>query len=139
MSKAISFAWTTPALVAGRKTCTCRDWDDDYAQRFRAGDVIAAYDRSPRYGGTQIATLRLTHDATYGRLIDVLGGFDAAYEAEGFAYGDEQVASGNQQMRKAIERNLGVEPGETLRDWLRQTAMVREWIVRFEVVDEVPG
>lgn len=113
MSKSISFAWTSPALLAGRKTCTCRDWDDDYARRFRAGDVIAAYDRSPRYGGTQIATLRLTHDATHGRLIDVLGGFDAAYEAEGFAYGDEQVAAGNEQMRKAIERNLGVEPGES--------------------------
>ena len=83
--KRIVFAWMTPALVAGRKTCTCRDWDGDYAQRFRVGDVIAAYDRSPRYRGTQIATLRLTHDATYGRLIDVLGGFDAAYEAEGFA------------------------------------------------------
>jgi len=135
MSKSISFAWTSPALLAGRKTCTCRDWGDDYARRFRAGDVIAAYDRSPRYGGTQIATLRLTHDATHGRLIDVLGGFDAAYEAEGFAWGDEQVAAGNEQMRKAIERNLGVEPGETLRDWLHQTAMVREWIVRFEVVE----
>ena len=136
MSKAISFAWTAPALLAGRKTCTCRDWERDYAERFKAGDIIAAYDRSPRFKGSQIATLRLTHDATYGRLIDVLGGgFDAAYEAEGFAWGDEQVASGNQQMRKAIERNLGVEPGETLRDWLRQTAMVREWIVRFEMVE----
>ena len=135
MSKSISFAWTSPALLPGRKTCTCRDWDDDYARRFRAGDVIAAYDRSPRYQGKQIATLRLTHDATFGKLIDVLGGFDAAYEAEGFAYGDEQVAAGNQRMRTSIERNLGVEPGETLRDWLRQTAMVREWIVRFEVVE----
>jgi len=89
--KRIVFAWMTPALVAGRKTCTCRDWDGDYAQRFRVGDVIAAYDRSPRYRGTQIATLRLTHDATHGRPIDVLGGFDAAYEAEGFAYGDERL------------------------------------------------
>ena len=139
MSKIISFAWTSDALLAGRKICTCRDWERDYAERFKAGDIIRAYDRSPRYQGKQIATLRLTHDATFGTLVDVLGGFDAAYEAEGFAYGDEQVASGNQQMRKAIERNLGVEPGETLRDWLHQTAMVREWIVRFEVMDEVFG
>jgi len=133
--KNISFAWTTDALLAGRKTCTCRDWDADYAARFKAGDLIAAYDRSPRFKGKQIGTLRLTHDATYGTLVDVLGGFDAAYEAEGFAYYDEQVAAGNARVRAAIERNLGVEHGETLRDWLRHTEAWGEWIVRFEVVE----
>ena len=132
--KSISFAWTTDALLAGRKTCTCRDWEADYANRFKAGDLIAAYDRSPRFKGTQIATLRLTHDAAYGTLIDVVGSFDAAYEAEGFAYYDEQVAAGNAKVRKAIERNLGVDQGETLRDWLAFSAGWGEWVVRFEVV-----
>lgn len=37
--KNISFAWTTDALLAGRKTCTCRDWERDYAERFKAGDL----------------------------------------------------------------------------------------------------
>lgn len=135
MSKIISFAWTASALLAGRKTCTCRDWERDYAERFKAGDIIRAYDRSPRYQGKQIATLRLTHDATFGTLTDVLGGLDAAYEAEGFAYYDEQLQAGNVKLRKAIERNLSVEPDETLRDWLTATAGWGEWIVRFEVLE----
>ena len=136
--KNISFAWTTDALLAGRKTCTCRNWERAYAERFKAGELIAAFDRSPRFKGKQIATIRLTHDATFGKLIDVLGGFEAAYEAEGFAYYDEQVAAGNQKARKAIERNLGVEAGETLRDWLRESADWGEWVIRFEVVEFAP-
>lgn len=38
----ISFAWTSPALLAGAKTVTRRDWDDSYARRFSAGELVAA-------------------------------------------------------------------------------------------------
>lgn len=58
----ISFSWTTPALLAGEKTVTRRDWADNYAKGFRAGDLVAAYDRSQRIGGRQVATIRLTRD-----------------------------------------------------------------------------
>ncbi len=132
--KHISFAWTTDALLAGRKTCTCRGWERDYAERFKANDLIAAYDRSPRYKGKQIATLRLTHDAYYGTLSDLFD--DGGYEAEGFAYYDEQVAAGNAKTVKALEKNLGVLPGETLRQRLDDDnrAGWGEWIIRFEVL-----
>lgn len=47
----ISFGWTWPALVAKSKTVTRWDWDEDYARRFHKGDIVLAYDRSPRLGG----------------------------------------------------------------------------------------
>src|SRR3712207_3360782 len=55
----ISFAWTTPALLAGKKTVTRRDWSDDYARRFRPGLIVDAYDQSPRRGGRKIGTIRI--------------------------------------------------------------------------------
>ena len=58
--KIISFAWTTDALLAGKKTVTRRDWDDRYARRFQAGDICAAYDKSPRFGGKKVAEIKLT-------------------------------------------------------------------------------
>lgn len=83
MPRIISFAWTTPALIAGQKTVTRRDWSDDYARKFRAGDEVIAYDRSPRVGGQPVARLRLTHDV---RRESNIAAPDSDYEAEGFAY-----------------------------------------------------
>lgn len=83
MPRIISFAYTTPALLAGRKSVTRRHWADSYARLFKSGDIILAYDRSPRAGGKQIATLRLTH-GPYQE-----SGWDMPandFEAEGFAY-----------------------------------------------------
>lgn len=125
----ISFAWTTDALIAGRKTCTCRDWDDDYAASFRAGDLVAAYDRSPRFKGNLIATIRLTHDATYGRLSEIVPDW---YEREGFAYYDEQVAAGNDKAIRALAREYGLKPGQTLKDYMGN-ANWGDWVVRFAV------
>ena len=62
----ISFAHTTPALLAGRKTVTRRaDWKPATFKRWRnawdAGKhVHDAYDRLPRVGGRKVGTLRLT-------------------------------------------------------------------------------
>ena len=52
--KIISFAWTTEALLAGIKTCTRRDWNDDYARRFKNGEFCQAFDRNPRAGGKRV-------------------------------------------------------------------------------------
>jgi hypothetical protein len=81
--KIISFAWTTPALLAGAKTCTRRDWKILYALRFHKDDVCLAYDRQPRFKGKPIATIRLTADpyqenTKYAPTTD--------YAAEGFAW-----------------------------------------------------
>lgn len=78
----ISFAWTTPPLIAGRKTMTWRDWDDRYARQFKPGQLVDAYNRSPRNHGEKIATIRLTSVEK----IPISQLSDADYEAEGLAY-----------------------------------------------------
>ncbi|MBW2053822.1 MAG: ASCH domain-containing protein [Deltaproteobacteria bacterium] len=50
--KIVSFAWTTEALLAGRKTVTRRCWNERYAGRFKSGDLVQAYDRNPSGGRT---------------------------------------------------------------------------------------
>ena len=127
----ISFAWTTGAFLAGRKTSTCRDWDDSYAKQFRKGDLVAAYDRSPRFSGTQIGTIRLTHDPKYGNWREIL---DDPYEQEGFAWYDEQIASGNAGALRAVKRGLSIPDGMTLKEWIDRAPAWGDWVIRFEVV-----
>lgn len=79
----ISFAYTSPALLAGAKTVTRREWNDDYAGRFRSGECVAAYDRSPRAHGRQIAVIRLTQAPTFEPMATMPY---SDYEAEGFAW-----------------------------------------------------
>ena len=61
----ISFAWTTPALLAGVKTVTRRTWNRRYAEQFArlvefgGSTRVDAYDRSPRNGGRKVATIAL--------------------------------------------------------------------------------
>jgi hypothetical protein len=60
----ISFAWTTPAVKARRKTCTRRDWKEVYFQQwvqaYRAGRYTHdAYNKSPRCGGHKFGEIRL--------------------------------------------------------------------------------
>ena len=84
--KIISFGWTWPALLAEpplRKTVTRRDWNVEYALRFK-GDLIQAFDKSPRFGGKKIATIRLIR-SPYNEPIDLMP--DSDYEAEGFISG----------------------------------------------------
>ena len=58
--KIISFAWTTSALLEGKKTVTRRDWNDRYAKSFKEGEIVAAYNKNPRAGGKKIGEVRLT-------------------------------------------------------------------------------
>ena len=60
--KWISFHWTLAPLLLGEKTVTRRKWKDQYAARFAKGDLVAAYDRQPRFGGRRVALLKLTRD-----------------------------------------------------------------------------
>lgn len=55
----ISFAWTSGAVRDRSKTETRRFWKDEYAARFRPGTVHQAYDKSARYGGREIARIRI--------------------------------------------------------------------------------
>jgi uncharacterized protein YqfB (UPF0267 family) len=67
----ISFAWTTDALLQGKKTVTRRDWNDEYALRFCKGMMVDAYDKSPRIGGRKIATIKLTKEPYKQKLADM--------------------------------------------------------------------
>ena len=115
----ISFSWTTPALVARRKTCTRRDWNDDYAKRFQAGELVAGYNRNQRYGGHQIAVVKLTQKPYKEPLCNVP---DSDWEAEGFAYLTEIGARVN-----------GMTPRQLWDIW-KQT-WDPEWVIHFEIVE----
>lgn len=80
----ISFAYTTPALLAGAKTVTRRDWSDRHAALFDKGPPahVDAYDRSPRIGGRKVAVIDVR---SLGRE-PIAEMPDSDYEAEGFAW-----------------------------------------------------
>ncbi len=72
----ISFAATTEALLAGRKTMTRRRWKqrhyDSWLTAFQLGwRRHKAYDRSPRCGGRQIGWIWLTGIPYWERLCDM--------------------------------------------------------------------
>jgi hypothetical protein len=58
----ISFNWTVGAFLQGKKTVTRRFWKSKYAAKFHEGDIVDAYDKSPRNGGKKIGHIRLTKD-----------------------------------------------------------------------------
>jgi len=72
----ISFAWTTEALVEGRKTCTRRQWSERYFQQWvkawREGRVVHdAWDRLPRAHGKKVGQIRLTCEPYRQKLLDM--------------------------------------------------------------------
>lgn len=124
----LSFVWTSAALVAGRKTVTRRDWDARYAADFHAGDLAAAYDRQPRYGGKPIATIRLTAAPAYEPMAAMP---DGDYEGEGHAFYHEHP----ELLPKTIQRvRVGAQDFDLahFRTW--QARDYSMWVVRFELV-----
>lgn len=120
----ISFAWTTPAVLARRKTVTRREWNDDYGERFQSGDLVAAYDRNPRFKGKQIGVIRLTSKPRRTTLIPA-----EDWEGEGFAYLESIGAKVN-----------GMTPRQLWDDWMSDPPGFERsfWVVRFEIVSLVP-
>ncbi len=116
--KIISFAWTTDALLAGAKTMTRRNWSDSFARSFKAGEVVAAYDRSPRIHGKQVATIRLTA-APYRQRTSRMK--DDDFQAEGLGW-------------MCLNHRLiqGKDPESFFSDWLEADETV--WVVPFELV-----
>jgi len=123
----ISFAWTTPALVAGAKTVTRREWTDRYARWFKKDMLVAAYDRQPRFKGKKVATLRLTADAKKERYNDVT---DDDWEDEGFAWLQEHGI--NMPVYDKGRRRRMIRPSVLFRTWRGNPDPV--WVVRFEVI-----
>jgi hypothetical protein len=118
----ISFAWTTPALLAGAKTMTRRDWKAEHASRIRVGQIVDAWDRSPRTGkGRKVATIRVAAQPLYqwSNTVD-----QGDWKAEGF---DWLLQHGSPRDRERVM--------EIWNDW--RVFPVRLWVVRFELVDVV--
>lgn len=126
----ISFAWTTPALLAGAKTVTRREWDDEYARRWKPGDIAIAYNRSPRAHGEPVAKLKIisvTHEPDFFAP-------SSDYEAEGFEWlrtHPESLPKGDRSMYR-----FNVERQQFLR-W--RDAGGWSWVIRFEVLEFLKG
>jgi len=72
----LSFAWTTPAFLAGHKTCTRRRWAPRHMAAWqRAWDrgrlEHDAWDKVPFAGGQWIGRFRLTCRPYWQRLADM--------------------------------------------------------------------
>lgn len=114
----ISFAWTTPALLAGRKTRTRRDWSNSHVLKFHAGNLVAAYDKSPRIRGRKVAIIRLTFDPFQTNTAHLN---DKDWELEGFAY------------LSAIDAKVnGMTPSTFWLAW--KAAKLNLWTIDFELV-----
>lgn len=116
--KIISFAWTTPAIRARVKTCTRRDWTDDYASRFKEGEICLAYDKSPRYGGKPICKIRIIEQPYKESTLKLC---PSDWEDEGFDY------------LKAIGAKVnGMTPEQLWDYWINND--LTKWVIRFEYV-----
>ena len=119
----VSFAWTTPALLAGAKTCTRRDWTTSHALQFRTGMIVGALDRNLRRGGSKIGLIRMSTDA-YREDISAMP--DSDYEAEGFAW----LHAHPDQISQAAHQQFGDFSRSEFELW-RQSRQ-SPWVVRFE-------
>jgi len=115
--KIISFAWTTPALLAGEKTRTRRNWSDKYAKRFKVGDLIQAYDRQPRFKGKRVAIIKILNIKKEN--ISLMPNKD--YKKEGFAY-----------LEKINKKIFGENPKMAFQEWRKEGG--KYWVIDFEVL-----
>lgn len=114
----ISFAWTTPAFLAGAKSVTRRDWDDDYARRFKVGQVITGYNKSPRFGGERIGIIRLTQDPVK--------------ESTALAPQEDYAREGFSYLQRFGISLRGRMPGALWADWMKNPQNL--YVVRFEII-----
>lgn len=146
MSAIISMSLVTAAFCNRRKTVTRRTWEDAYAQRFRAGDILQVWDRSPRYKGVCIGRMQLT-EAPY-RHYTRRHDFMEEYEGEGFGFYDQYPELTPKKWKKIFEE-YDVDNfldywrlfhhGETLDvrrfDIMDIPPYETTWVVRFKILD----
>lgn len=117
--KIMSFGWTAAALVVGEKTVTRRDWKDSHAAKFKAGDIVQAYDKAPFAGGKRIGYIQLTADPVKLPM-DTMPACD--YLNEGFAYLHEHP--------ELIPASMPIDVSEQgFIDWRNSGG--EKWVVRF--------
>jgi hypothetical protein len=116
--RAIAFGWTCSALLVGRKTVTRRAWKDNWAQQFADGDLVAAYDRQARYGGHEVAMIKLVGRPHKQSTRDAP---ESDYEEEGFAYLESIGAKVDGHSPRTLWRAWHLYPQEM-------------WVVRFSLI-----
>lgn len=135
MMKVISFAWTTPALVAGHKTVTRRDWQHDYARRFVAGERVQAFNRSPRHGGAAVAIIEIV-SCIYESEGEMP---DADYAGEGFEYlaahPDLLPKTGQFSDPERVSREWFDEYRSWTQDVSSNAFQPMSYVIRFRVVE----
>ena len=120
----ISYAETTPALVAGRKTVTRREWSDNHARKFTPGQPVQAWNKTPRVkGARRVGTVRITR-SPYREMSDQIP--DEDWEGEGFAYMEEH----------GLYLFGGLTPRQVWTLWHEKPSPL--YVVRFEVVGLTP-
>ena len=121
--KIISFAETTEALLAGRKTCTRREWTQHHALLFHRSELVQAYNTSPRAGGHRVGMVQLTGYPVLTRKGDNLPPED--WEGEGFAYMEEH----------GLTLFHGQTPRQVWEEWSQPGGTAGLWVVRFRLVN----
>lgn len=120
----ISFAETTSALTAGRKTVTRREWNPNHARKFTAGLRVQAWDKTPRVRGSKrVGTIEIER-SPYVEMSDEIP--DEDWEGEGFAYMEAH----------GLTLFGGMAPREVWTLWHEQPRPL--WVVRFSVVGLLP-
>jgi len=122
----ISFSWTTPALLAGRKSVTRRNWVDHHAKKYKEGDIVDAWDKLPRAGGKPVAKIRIQRDP-YKEPIMAMPWSD--YEEEGFAYMHEhpELIPKSSPFRTASRQEF--------KEWMLSGEIY--WVVRLDLVEVI--
>lgn len=128
----ISFGWTSPALLAGEKSETRREWNRVYLQRmvrhYRQGrTILDAWNTSPRNVRAdprpgKIATVMLTDEPRIETIETADGG---TWAREGFEY-----------LTLHGFRLDGLTPMELWSQWVENDPPLT--VVRFKVIDLTP-
>jgi len=115
--KIISFGWTVPALKALIKDTTRRDWAKKYALSFHEGDLVQAWDKSPRAHGQRFGTIQLTEDPQLSNMYP-----EEDYWREGLKW-------------MALERMRinGEQPRTFWERWKEERPKL--WVIRFKIID----
>lgn len=118
----VSFAHTTAALLCGSKTATRRAWSPSHAARFRPGDLVDAWDRSPRTRlGHKVATIRISR-APYLQPTHLTTPED--FHREGFAWIRDYGTPAARELVSRIWREWHEQPSEM-------------YVVEFELVSTI--
>lgn len=121
----LSFAWTTDTLLAGRKTCTRRQWTTNYHRRWaNAWDngrrIHQAWNKSPRAGGRKVGDIELSCRPYRERLADMP---ERDLEAEGGLWASREefveLFGGSPHLVVSVVRFIltNVEPGDYPASW----------------------